>query len=553
MFSKCSLRLLLIFLTAGFIVIGSATHASELPRRYLVTGSPIQGSNGIRVSPDGLLYVASAVTSRIDVFDSHSGQRLQSLGQEQGVFGADDLAFSPDGVLYWTAFFTGQVMRMAENGSAELVAQLGPGVNAISFSVDGRLFVSRVFLGDELYEIDPQGVQSPRLIQQNLGGLNAMDFGSDGYLYGPLWFKGQVARIDIDSGALEVVAEGFDTPAAIKFSPEGNLHVLDQHEGLLYRVDHHTGEKTIVASPGQGADNLAFNHRGHIFITNAHEGGVSRVLANGRLQEVVVSGLSMPAGITIDSQGQLVVAAAQSLRHYDARNGGELSITHASIGDVRTVATPLTVSPMGDDLLVSSWFSNTVQVWDPVTKTIKKSFSDFAVPLNAIAMGDDLVVAELATHRVVRRQAGVLTSEVLMEGIAVPTGLVYGDGQLYVADWLSGNIYQLMQNHQQLASPRIIASGLQQPEGLALDRQGRLLVMETGRQALIRIDLASLNIEELANELAIGLRAVPGYPPSWLMSSVVVDNCGRIIVTQDQESSLIVIGKGTSGVKGYCP
>ena len=203
------------------IVIGFAlclfnlsAQATETTAHTLVSGAAFQGANGIRVSPDGLLYVTSDVGSRIDVLQVHSGKRLKSLGQQQGVYGPDDLAFDSDGRLYWTAFFTGEVMRLNDDGLAEVVANVGPGVNAISFSGEGRLFVSRVFLADELYEIDPQSEQPPRLIRQGIGGLNAMDFGQDGYLYGPLWFRGQIARIDVNNGDLEVVASGLHTPAA---------------------------------------------------------------------------------------------------------------------------------------------------------------------------------------------------------------------------------------------------------------------------------------------------------------------------------------------------
>ena len=37
------------------------------------------------------------------------------------------------------------------------------------------LFVAVSFLGDALYELDPNGANPPRLIAEQLGGLNAMD------------------------------------------------------------------------------------------------------------------------------------------------------------------------------------------------------------------------------------------------------------------------------------------------------------------------------------------------------------------------------------------
>ncbi len=532
-------------------VIALPAQAVEERSRTLASGASFQGTNGIRVAPDGLVYVTSAVGNRINALDPSSGEVLRSMGPTDGVFGPDDLAFGPGGRLYWTAFFTGEVMRFNAAGEAEVVARVGPGVNAITFSASGRLFVSRVFLADELYEIDPAGLQPPRLVRKGLGGLNAMDFGQDGYLYGPLWFKKQIARIDVDSGEVVTVADGLDTPAAVKFSPAGVLHAIDQHEGELLRIDIESGEKHVVAHPGPGSDNLDFDAKGFVYITNAHEGSVSKVMPGGAVRTLSAGGLNMPAGIAIDSQGELVIAASQSLRYYDAQTGAEGAVIHAAIGDFSTVSNPLTVSAYGDRLLTTSWFSNAVQIWDPSSRSVAISYRDFQAPLNAVSLDGDIIVAELGAHRVVRRKPGTMDKDVLMAGIPVPTGLAATNGRLFVADWLTGNIYQLMAGGQALETPHLVMGGLKQPEGMALDNQGRLLVMEVGEQRLLRIDPANPRIEVLKSGLAVGVRAVPGYPPTWLLSSVAVDDCGRITVTQDLGNSLLrIVPEGI--VPGVC-
>ena len=57
----------------------------------------------------------------------------------------------------------------------------------------------------------------------------------------------------------------------------------------------------------------------------------------------------------------------------------------------------------------------------------------------------------------------------------------------------------------------------------------------------LRIDPLTAQIDVVAKDLAIGLQTVPGYPPSWLLSSVVVDDCGVITLTQDLNNSLLRI------------
>src|SRR5260370_41207402 len=76
-----------------------------------------------------------------------------------------------------------------------------------------------------------------RRIGEKLGGLNGFESNrGDGFLYGPLWFKGQAVKINVDTGALEGVADGFTLPAADNINPQGhaNLYVGDTGTGSVW-------------------------------------------------------------------------------------------------------------------------------------------------------------------------------------------------------------------------------------------------------------------------------------------------------------------------------
>ncbi len=128
---------------------------SEATVEVLVRGSHFRGTNGIHFGPDGLLYVASVVTPALAAIDPESGEIKTQWGAAEGAKGPDDLAFGPDGSVYWTDITFGDVVRRAPDGATKVIASPGPGVNPITFSDDGRLFVSQCFLGDKLFEIDP--------------------------------------------------------------------------------------------------------------------------------------------------------------------------------------------------------------------------------------------------------------------------------------------------------------------------------------------------------------------------------------------------------------
>ncbi|MBC7101658.1 MAG: hypothetical protein H5U13_00305, partial [Parvibaculum sp.] len=190
----------------------------------------LDGPAMLKLAGDGALYVSENTGGRISRVDIETGERsvvgraIYEVDPESGTASiyeaspagmADDLEEGPDGTLAWTAFLDGKVYARKPGGELLTLAEGLPGLNSLAWMEDGRLFATQVFLGDALYELDPTGENPPRKIMAGMGGLNGFDFGPDGKLYGPLWFKKQIVRVDVDTGTLDVIAEGFATPAAV--------------------------------------------------------------------------------------------------------------------------------------------------------------------------------------------------------------------------------------------------------------------------------------------------------------------------------------------------
>jgi hypothetical protein len=188
------------------------------PKKGRVIGraADLDGPNGVFVGQDGNLYVANLFGDEITVHNPHSGAILDRIGPERGVHGPDDVVVADDGTIYWTEFLAGNVGMLKPNGEYR-TQFVGPGVNPITISDDGRLFVARDFAGQGLYELDPQLLAPPEVLIADLANFNGMDFGPDGLLYGPLVFDGTIVRIDVDASnpSPVVVASGFTRPAAV--------------------------------------------------------------------------------------------------------------------------------------------------------------------------------------------------------------------------------------------------------------------------------------------------------------------------------------------------
>jgi sugar lactone lactonase YvrE len=509
------------------------------------------------------------VTPALAAVDPESGEIKTQWGAAEGAKGPDDLAFGPDGSVYWTDISFGDVVRRYPDGTTKVIASPGPGVNPITFSDDGRLFVAQCFMDDNLFEIDPEGVKEPRLISDQLGpncGLNGMDWGPDDKLYGTRWFQGKVARVDVDSGQVETAAEGFGVPAAVKFDSKGRLHVLDALRGEIVRVDGKKGTREIVGRiPPSTADNLAFLPRAasaegeaaaggddRLFVSSFGDGFIVEVLDAEKTRTVVAGGVNSPGGLALVGGGAaqaqdggaskgdiLYVADFFALRGLDARTGKEVYAAHDIIG-FSPLGSSMTVAAHGDRLITTSWFDNAVRLWDPRTDRTVASWTGLKRPVHARAFQDDVVVSEWDTGSVLRlSEADPASRTAIATGIATPAGLAAGGDDLYVADRDAGRIVQIVDRGEVLSPVREVARGLAGPEGIEV-ADGSLYVVEAEADRVTRIDLESGQSSIVAGGLALQVAPQGAFPTTMLFNGLAV-SAQRIYVTGDLENVIYSI------------
>ena len=506
--------------------------------RSLVPGSAFHGVHGLAVDKSGRLFAGSVAGATLYEVDRGNGTAKVAIPSPEGM--ADDIAIAPDGTMAWTGFLTGDLYARTGDGPIRKLASGLPGINSLAFRKDGRLYASTVFLGDTLYEIDLAGVKPPRMILEKMGGLNGFEFGPDDKIYGPLWFKGQVARVDVDKAELTVVAEGFKVPAAVNFDSKGMLFVVDTARGQLVRVDPRTGEKSVVAQLKPSLDNLAIDAQDHIYVSNMADNGIQEVdAATGAAKQVIIGRLALPGGIGVASDGARDIIHVADLFAYRTVDGltGEITEQARMHADGTTLEYPLSATVKGDEVMLSSWFTGTVQVIDRKTGKTKLMLHDFKAPHDAIRLDDgSILVAELGAKSLVRVSGEHGKDRtVLIGGLEGPVGLVGGSGgTVFVTEAYAGQVSKVDSNGEKT----IIAKDLKMPEGLALAPDGTLVVAEVGAKRLIRIDPSNGKVEEIAANLPIGLPATPGGLPSNIPTGVAVGASGIIYFSSDVENAI---------------
>ncbi len=500
----------------------------------LVAPSSFGGVHGLAVDAQGRLLAGSVVGYSMWEVDRKTGAAKVLIPAPEGQ--ADDIAVGPKGELAWTNYLMGMVRyRESDTAPMKVLAKDLAGLNSLDFDrKNGKLYASQVFLGDALWELDVAGVKPPRLIAKDMGGFNGFEVGPDGMLYGPLWFKGQVVKIDPASGAISVINSEFKVPAAANLDGKGNLWVVDTRTGELCKVELASGRKTVVKQLKTALDNLAIAPDGTVYVSNMADNSIEAFNpATGELRTLTSGKLAVPAGLKLDGDS-LWVADVFGFRQVNVKSGDVKDVFRMQASDMEY---PFAVGVSTKMFALTSWFTGTVQLVDRATLKTVHTIHGLKAPFDALPMEDGSVLyAEIATGNITRASGtDYKTTKLITSGLAGPVQMTLGrDGALYVTE-AAGKLTRI-----DLASgaKSEVASGLALPEGVAQTPWGTFIVAEAAAGKLTEIDPATGTRRSVAEKLPIGLAAGPGMPPPYVVTGVAVGADGTVYFSADKNNAV---------------
>lgn len=548
------MRARIVLVIALVLAMAAPVQAKERPKPLKASqginvgrAAETNSLNGIYVSPyDGNVHVASVGGDEITVHDPKSGRLLDRIGPERGVRGPDDIFITDDGTMYWTEILTGYVGMLKPDGTFKRQL-VGPGVNPITMSDDGRLFVNRLFLGKGLYELDPDLIAAP--IELNLDlELNSFDFGPDGYLYAPAFFTGQVMKIDVDSPTPvipDVVANVGGVSSAVKFNSLGEAYAVNIGEGLVLRLDlSGANDHDVVLDTVGTIDNIAFNSDDVLFVAVGADNEIVRIDPNGHTRSITRGGLGLPGDVAVSPDGTVWVTELFAMRGFTRGKTATTSFYDRFSPPGGGFAGATTVVADGDDLLITSGFSNALQVLNPRTGAVSLDVRTLGGVTNAIRHDGDVVAAQIAFGNVVNAEnpTEVFLDSTMTGGVGpfVPLGLASDGDTLYVGDWATGIVWAVDDG---TAVP--LAIGLQGLEGMAIDGD-RLLVIETGLRQVTAIDLATGETSPAIVGLDYSDRVPLDFFPFGVMSGIAVGE-RSIYVSDDGVNQVYEFRRPRSG------
>jgi DNA-binding beta-propeller fold protein YncE len=377
------------------------------------------------------------------------------------------------------------------------------------------------------------------VIAEDIHTPNAMAIGPDGDLYLPSVHRGEVWQVNPGSGARARVLAGLRAPCAVKFDSSGALVVVNAADGSVERYDMRSHARTTVINLAPGLDNLAFDATGRMFVSSFADGSVVRVTADGSPEVLIAGGFLWPAGLACGDRGELWAADGLSLARVGQTGRIERASTvlqDGSPGNVRGVARA------SERTLWVTTAAGEVALYDPLARMRAVVASGLHRPMGVAAIGGGAVVAEAGAGRVLGVSSGGGTS-VLASGLDEPTGVaVAPDGAPIVGEAGAGRVVRLG------ASGRSrILEGLDCPHGLAA-HGGSMYVLDVGAKRLLVV--TDGRSRTIASRLPVGAprrvqpnRGIPELAMTrgnrYAFAGLAVSSDGTVYVAADGEGSVL--------------
>jgi len=503
--------------------------------------STLFGANGMRIGPDGRLYVAQAFGSQVSAVDLRDGSVTTISPIGGPIVGPDDLAFDSHGTLYVTEVMSERVCARSPSGDVRIIADGVPGANGITAFQD-RLFMDECRPGGRLFELFPDG-RAPCLLADNLPLPNALSVGPDGNIYFPAIGANEIWRVPLAGGHPERFAGDLAVPTAVKFDSKGFLLSTQGRSGEILRIDLQTGGKTVLAKVRPGLDNLALTADDRLFVSHFVDGGVAEILSGGGSERrLVAPGFLGPMGLALGSDGVLYAADGISMAAI-AGDGACHRVGMLFDGQFPGFVRGVTAGAGGTLIVTTS--GGKVATYHPTTHAMTDHI-DGLNELYGVALSADgmIIVAEGGEGNIIRLSGTAV--EVAARGLARPTGVAAAaDGTCYVAEAGKGRVVHLNGG----VTP--VIDGLREPQGIALAGD-HLYVVDAGAHELVGFSLTTRKRETIVPNLPVGappgvvpkvLAGIPGLLPGPLrpFAGITAGSDGTIYVAADGDGSILTV------------
>lgn len=488
-------------------------------------GAEFSGPSGVAVDGAGNVYVADSYTNLVSVIKPNGGYFLNRplpaglrLKDTTGVISGTPTGASPATDYTITAYNVGGSAVSTVN----IVVNL-PGVPTVSYT-SPAVFTA----GAAISPLGPTGtgVAAPGY------GTSTVSLGSGfnapagaavdklGNVYVADAGNNAIKKIPAGGGTPVVVGSGFNAPTAVAIDTAGNIFVADQGNGLVKKIAKNSGVTTTfssdfispngVAVDGAGnvyvtdaADNsvnvvegcgcvstfpgtfsaitaIAANARGDVYFTDGGAGQAFKLKLNGSVTNIGHS-FDFPSGIAVNAVGDVFIADQGDNKVYEIPAG---SHNKKGIGSGFNGPAGLAADSAGN-VYVADTYNNAIEKITPVGGYFISDLLPKGLNFNdttGVISGTPKVALAPKKYTITGYNYGGPTSFTLTIEVDLPPPptITYASPHIYKQGVTIAQLAPTVSgiSNPGYGSPVVLASGLNLPAGIALDRSGNIIVAD---------------------------------------------------------------------------
>lgn len=500
----------------------------------LVKDTLFPGCNGATIGMDGALYMVHTGNGQVSRVDLKTGKATRFVPPYAGLFITDDITSDDKGNFYVTGTtpLVGEVYRVDKNGMKTVIAKGLTAPNGIQYNKrTGRLFTSECFQANRVFELDPAGVKEPKLlVKENIITVpEGFDFDPDtNDLIIPDMGKGNILRVNPDSGEIATIAEKFTAPIALKVGPD-KMAYFPELGGAVYRLSLDGQKREKLAQLPPGLDNLAITPEGRLFVTSYWDATVYEVATDGsgKFKPLFPKGPNQVNGIIVKN-GKVIISDAIMIRSVEK---GKYVPTKLNAWAAHGMPLPLGLADgPGDQVFWPDSVNNAVAIGDPAKGEFKAIAGGLNRPMAVLMSKTEakIYVAEYGAGQITEISLADGAKKVLTTNMEGPLALAAIGNTLFVAEGKPGRISKV-----DLATGKtevFLAGVVGKVVALADDGKGRLLALDGASGRLFRINPADLAISTIAENLPVGYTTLGTYPAVEFPYPMTVDAKGDIYI-----------------------
>ncbi len=482
--------------------------------------------------------VLSAGTYYVEELTS---QTIETLGT--GFASPNGVAIQSGGKILVADTNNNAIKRMNVDGSG--IETLGSGFNrpfSINVQTDGKILIADTFnnLIKRMNE-DGTGIE---ILGSGFSSPTCVAVQSDGKILVADSGNNVIKRMNTDGTGIVTLGSGFDFPFGVAVQSDGKILVVDTNNNAIKRMNIDGSGIETLGSGFNGPRGVAVQSDGKILVADSGNDAIKRMDTDGSNIETLDSGFSFPSSVTVQSDGKILVADPIDFvikRITEAYTSNRVAV----VVEQQVTAAPTTNYTIqiytGDDKDLSA-----LQVTGSTIQWYAAATGGSALPTTTLLTDDTTYYASqtinslesterlaVTVNRISDNTQTYTTGATVADLASTPStnataqwfSAASGGTVLATTDVLSAGTYYVEELTATTTTVETLNSSFNFPYSIAVQADGKVLVVDTFNNAIKRIDADGTNIETLGT----------GFNQP---TSVAVQVDGKILVTDTNNGAI---------------